>query len=118
MMIERTHAANVESMLSQIRKFQSQISTQADTASAIASGPQTRPVEKAGFSDAVKNAISAVNESQANARASAEAYERGEEVPLTDVVLAMQKSSLSFEATMQVRNKVLRAYEEIMNMPV
>jgi flagellar hook-basal body complex protein FliE len=47
-----------------------------------------------------------------------EAYDRGENVPLTDVVLAMQKSSLSFEATMQVRNKVLRAYEEIMNMPV
>jgi flagellar hook-basal body complex protein FliE len=44
--------------------------------------------------------------------------DRGENVPLTDVVLAMQKSSLSFEATMQVRNKVLRAYEEIMNMPV
>jgi flagellar hook-basal body complex protein FliE len=47
-----------------------------------------------------------------------EAYERGEEVPLTDVVLAMQKSSLSFEATLQVRNKVLKAYEEILNMPV
>jgi flagellar hook-basal body complex protein FliE len=48
----------------------------------------------------------------------AEAYERGEDVPLTDVVLAMQKSSLSFEATLQVRNKVLKAYEDIMNMPV
>jgi flagellar hook-basal body complex protein FliE len=47
-----------------------------------------------------------------------EAYERGEDVPLTDVVLSMQKSSLSFEATLQVRNKVLKAYEDIMNMPV
>ena len=47
-----------------------------------------------------------------------EAYERGEDVPLTDVVLNMQKSSLSFEATLQVRNKVLKAYEDIMNMPV
>ena len=37
---------------------------------------------------------------------------------LTDVVLGMQKSSLSFEATLQVRNKVLKAYEDIMNMPV
>ncbi len=118
MMIERTHAANVESMLSQIRKFQSQISTQADTASAIASGPLTRQVEKAGFSDAVKNAISAVNESQANARASAEAYERGAEIPLAEVVLGMQKASLAFEATLQVRNKVLKAYEDILNMPV
>ena len=47
-----------------------------------------------------------------------EAYDRGEDVPLTDVVLAMQKSSIAFEATLQVRNKILRAYEEIMNMPV
>ena len=39
-------------------------------------------------------------------------------LPLTDVVLSMQKSSLSFEATLQVRNKVLKAYEDIMNMPV
>ncbi|NBS78189.1 MAG: flagellar hook-basal body complex protein FliE, partial [Betaproteobacteria bacterium] len=47
-----------------------------------------------------------------------EAYQRGEDIPLTDVVLGMQKSSLAFEATLQVRNKVLKAYEEIMNMPV
>jgi flagellar hook-basal body complex protein FliE len=34
------------------------------------------------------------------------------------VILEMQKSSLAFEATLQVRNKVLQAYEQIMNMPV
>jgi len=59
-----------------------------------------------------------VNASQQNSRALTEAYERGEDIPLTDVVLGMQKSSLSFEATLQVRNKVLKAYEDIMNMPV
>jgi flagellar hook-basal body complex protein FliE len=59
-----------------------------------------------------------VNATQQNARAMTEAYERGEDIPLTDVVLGMQKSSLSFEATLQVRNKVLKAYEDIMNMPV
>jgi flagellar hook-basal body complex protein FliE len=47
-----------------------------------------------------------------------DAYERGEDIPLTDVVLAMQKSSLAFEATLQVRNKLLKAYEDIKNMPV
>ena len=39
-------------------------------------------------------------------------------MPLTDVVMNMQKSSLAFEATLQIRNKVLKAYEDIMNMPV
>jgi flagellar hook-basal body complex protein FliE len=108
----------VASVLSQIRKFQSQIGTQADTASAIASGPQARQVEKPGFGEAVKNALAAVNESQANARATAEAYEKGAEIPLAEVVMGMQKASLAFEATLQVRNKVLKAYEDIMNMPV
>jgi len=46
------------------------------------------------------------------------AYESGEDIPLTDVVMSMQKSSLAFEATLQIRNKVLKAYEDIMNMPV
>ena len=59
-----------------------------------------------------------MNDTQTKSRMMQEAYERGEEVPLTEVVLSMQKSSLAFEATLQVRNKVMKAYEEIMNMPV
>ena len=70
------------------------------------------------FTDSVKNLLDKVNETQAKSTSLQEAYQRGEDVPLTDVVLGMQKSSLAFEATLQVRNKVLRAYEEIMNMPV
>ena len=45
-------------------------------------------------------------------------FRSGEGVPLTDVVLSMQKSSMAFEATLQVRNKVLKAYEDILSMPV
>ena len=62
--------------------------------------------------------VDKVNEQDVQADALGEAYQRGEDVPLTDVVLSMQKASLSFEATLQVRNKVVKAYEEIMNMPV
>ena len=59
-----------------------------------------------------------MNEAQRVSKAMRSAYERGENIPLTDVVMSMQKSSLAFEATLQIRNKVLKAYEEIMNMPV
>ena len=48
----------------------------------------------------------------------ATAFEQGKDVRLTDVMLAMQKSSMAFEATLQVRNKIMRAYEDIRNMPV
>jgi flagellar hook-basal body complex protein FliE len=77
--------------------------------------PQT---ELPNFTESVKNLLDKVNEVQVKSSNLQEAYQRGEDVPLTDVVLGMQKSSLAFEATLQVRNKVLRAYEEIMNMPV
>ncbi len=62
--------------------------------------------------------VESVNDAQLDSADMRSAFERGEDVPLTDVVISMQKASLSFEATLQVRNKVLRAYEEIMNMPV
>ncbi|GIR48997.1 MAG: hypothetical protein CM15mP58_10940 [Burkholderiaceae bacterium] len=44
--------------------------------------------------------------------------QKREDIPLTDVVLSMQRSSVAFEATLQIRNKMLRAYEEVLRMPV
>ena len=66
----------------------------------------------------IRQAIGQTNAAQTDSQNTAQAFERGEAVPLTDVVLKMQKASLSFEATLQVRNKVLKAYEEVLNMPV
>lgn len=114
-MVERTHAANVESMLSQIRKYQSQIGTDSGVGARVDSA---QAPDRPGFAQAVKDAISAVNQTQMSARATAEAYERGAEIPLSEVVVGLQKSSLAFEATLQIRNKVLKAYEDILNMPV
>ncbi len=46
----------------------------------------------------------------------AESYERGEIVDIAQVMLASQRSAIAFEATLQVRNKMLSAYREVMNM--
>ena len=70
------------------------------------------------FASMTKNALDEVNAAQKSSMALREAYDRGEDVPLTNVVLEMQKSSLAFESALQVRNKVLKAYEDILNMPV
>ena len=111
-MIEKaTSSANIQSMLQTLRAHQSQAA--GGVAGLGSDGP-----EKTGFSDAVKSLFNQVNESQQSSRNQIDADERGDDIPLTDVVLGMQKSSLSFEATLQVRNKVLRAYEDIINMPV
>jgi flagellar hook-basal body complex protein FliE len=77
-----------------------------------------RAEEHDGFGQVVRGSLQKVNTLAKIAEAKRNAYEKGEEIPLTDVVLAMQKSSLAFEATLQIRNKVLRAYDEILNMPV
>jgi len=70
------------------------------------------------FVATMRAAIDGVNQAQASARELQTAYARGDDVNLTEVAIAMQKSSVAFEATVQVRNKLLEAYREIMNMPV
>jgi len=112
-MIDRTSAANVQSMLETIRAYQAQASGQTQK-----SDDAVAPKGVPSFTDSVKSLIEKVNDAQTQSTRLQEAYQRGDDIPLTDVVLAMQKSSLSFEATLQVRNKVVKAYEEILNMPV
>ena len=75
----------------------------------------TRP---GGFGDALRNAITQVNNSQAQSTAMTEAYERGETTDIASVMLARQQASIGFEATLQVRNRLLTAYRDIMSMPV
>jgi flagellar hook-basal body complex protein FliE len=67
---------------------------------------------------AMRAAVSEVNGLQAEASATTEAYERGETTDIAAVMLARQQASIGFEATLQVRNKLLSAYRDIMSMPV
>jgi flagellar hook-basal body complex protein FliE len=113
-MIDRISSANVQSMLEVLRSYQSQ----AAGGAGATTEPAATKVGQPTFFDSVKNALDGVNSAQQKSSAMTDAFDRGEEVPLTEVVLSMQKSSLAFEATLQVRNKVMKAYEEIMNMPV
>ena len=62
-----------------------------------------------GFGDALRSALGQVNEMQAQSSAISEAYERGETTDIAAVMLARQQASIGFEATMQVRNKLLSA---------
>jgi flagellar hook-basal body complex protein FliE len=116
--------SNIQSMLQTLRSYQSQAAGGMDGDGNKVGGGlnglngSQAPQGPSGFGDLVRQTVDKVNANQMQATKIASAYERGEGVPLTDVVLSMQKSSLSFEATLQVRNKVLKAYEDILNMPV
>ena len=71
-----------------------------------------------GFGDVMKGALEQVNDLQAKSSAISESYERGETTDIAAVMLARQSASIGFEATLQVRNRLLTAYKDIMNMPV
>ena len=70
------------------------------------------------FASAMQSALSEVNKLQAQAGDAATAYEKGETTDIAAVMLAKQQASISFEATLQVRNKLLSAYKDIMSMPI
>ena len=76
------------------------------------------PTGKADFADAMKSAVQSVNGMQNASSDATAAFERGETTDIAAVMLQRQQASVGFETTLQVRNKLLSAYKDIMSMPV
>ncbi|WDZ98041.1 flagellar hook-basal body complex protein FliE [Herbaspirillum sp. WKF16] len=71
------------------------------------------------FADVLKGAINQVNDSQQQASKMSQAFALGDDnVNLSDVMIASQKASISFQTSIQVRNKLVSAYRDIMTMQV
>ncbi len=71
------------------------------------------------FADVLKGAINQVNDSQQQAAKMSQAFAMGDDsVNLSDVMIASQKASISFQTSIQVRNKLVSAYRDIMTMQV
>lgn len=71
------------------------------------------------FAALLKQSIDSVNDTQQVAGKMAEAFETGDTgVSLAEVMVASQKASVSFQAMLQVRNKLVEAYQDVMNMPM
>ncbi|WP_165312876.1 flagellar hook-basal body complex protein FliE [Vibrio ziniensis] len=74
--------------------------------------------EPMSFSTAMTDVLNKVNEHQAIASNKMTAVETGQSDDLVGAMIASQKASLSFNALLQVRNKVVGSFEDIMKMPV
>jgi len=73
----------------------------------------------ADFSQLLKDSVNQVNETQKSAAGLATAFETGDpSVNLSEVMVAIQKANVSFQAMTQVRNNLVSAYKEVMNMQV
>ncbi|NMP32910.1 flagellar hook-basal body complex protein FliE [Thalassotalea sp. M1531] len=97
---------------------------QMQSMSVEATGNRALPMEQVNssssdFGNIFKQAINTVNEIQQDAGAKRTAFEMGDDkVTLAETMIAAQKASVAFDATVQVRNKFVEAYKEIMSMPV
>jgi flagellar hook-basal body complex protein FliE len=110
----------IDSVLSQIRALQSQVRAPAALhANAAGSASQTSSVPGSKFADLMKSGLSAVNQTQQRADDLATSFQRGTPgVELADVMIEMQKANVSFRAATEVRNRMVSAYQEIMNMQI
>jgi len=119
-----TNRPDINQVLSQMREMKAQVQAPDLSMPNIAKiggeqGDDGNAIARPDFAEMLKTAVDNVNELQKNASNLAQAYERGDQgVDLPQVMIGLQKSSVSFEAMTQVRNKLVDAYEKIMNMPI
>lgn len=101
----------IGSVLAQIREMSQNISEAA---------PAVRESQGSeGFGTALKEAIEAVNSHQASSEALTAKFQAGDpNTSIAEVVVEMQKASVSFQAMTEARNRIVDAYREIMNMSV
>lgn len=117
MTINAIDSTRIEAMLAQIRS-----AVQKPSAGAVSETPGVTPqspAAKVDFANTLKSALDSVNQSQQRAEQLGKSFAMGDDsVSLSDVMIAGQKANISFQATLQVRNKLVSAYQDIMNMQV
>ncbi len=107
--------SQIESMLAQLRAASARL--EGDATKGIES--QSPGTPKLDFSDALKASLDQLNATQTKADQLGKQFVQGDNsVGLSDVMIAMQKASISFQTTVQVRNRLVSAYQDIMNMQI
>lgn len=106
-----------------VEQMRKQVQSASDTQASAEAGTDSQAVTPTGdvpsFGDMFKSAVDTVNGNQSAAKDMVTRYEMGDpKVDLPEVMIALQKSSVSFQAMTQVRNKMIEAYKEIINMPL
>lgn len=113
--------SSVESVLAQMRTLQSQATALKplaelrgeDLATSGASAPAAP-----GFKELLSDALQSVNSLQQQSSALASGFARGEHQDLVGTMIASQKSSIAFQSVVTARNRMVSAYQDIMNMPI
>ncbi len=108
-------ATGIDRMLSQLRTAQALASRKPE----VRTGVPEAGAPKADFSTMLKDSLNQVAKTQNDAVQLSKAFSVGDpNTNLQDVMIAMQKSTISFQQAIQVRNKLVQAYQEVMNLAV
>lgn len=108
-------SSRIQAMMEQLKAAASKPAT----APLAPAGLGEKPVAKLDFADALHTTLQEVSNKSKQAQELGKRFAMGDDtVSLSDTMIAMQKSSIAFQATVQVRNKLVSAYQDIMNMQV
>ncbi len=112
-------SSRIEAMLAQLKAAAQRPETQGLGALNVTDTKISNGAAKVDFSQALKASLDNVNQVQKSAEQLGKSFVMGDDsVSLSDVMIANQKANISFQATIQVRNKLVSAYHDIMNMQV
>jgi len=101
----------IQQVLAEMRSLQARASGFSET--------PTTAAQPTDFANLLKNSVDHIATMQNQATSLADAYEAGDKsIDLTKVMLEVQKASLAFRAMTEVRNKLVDAYTQVMNMSV
>ena len=113
---------NINQVLAQMRVLEAQAKSQIDVATIGEQGlsiNETNSTQKTDFSEVLSNSVNKVNDNLMTSGDMAKAFEKGDSnITMAELMINMEKASVSFQAMTSVRNKLLTAYQEIMNMSV
>lgn len=113
------NAIDPNQLLMQMRAAQAQASQQITPTISFKETGESVSKDSVSFSSLMKSAVNQVNETQQTSSKLQTAFEMGDpNVSLADAMIASQKASVAFQATVQVRNKLIAAYDEVMRMSV
>jgi len=116
-------ASRIESMLAQLKAAAQKPAAQTNAIGTNGDGLKAignqQNAAKVSFTDALKASLDQVNQSQLEAEKLGKNFAMGDDsVSLSDVMISGQKANIAFQATIQVQNKLVNPYQEIMNMQV
>jgi len=121
-------ALSTEEVLSRMREITSRAQALRDRATASGSTAisgfgnavnGTDQANEANFASVLRQAVRGVSDAQQTAQAKSQAYQLGDDkVTLEDVMISMQRASLAMQGMVQVRNRLVESYREVMNMQV